>query len=60
MFRALCNVLISAEICFFLGFCVQACCTGRGIHHEQSLPQVKLQSPLTSSDISGIAKSVTT
>lgn len=26
---------------FLLGFCVQVCCTGRGIHHQQSLPQVK-------------------
>jgi len=26
---------------FLTGLSVQACCTGRGIHHEQSLPQVK-------------------
>jgi len=26
---------------FLIGLSVQACCTGRGIHHEQSLPQVK-------------------
>jgi len=28
-------------IIFLTGLSVQACCTGRGIHHEQSLPQVK-------------------
>ena len=27
----------------FLGLSVQACCTGRGIHHEQSLPQVSIK-----------------
>eukprot|EP00090_Calanus_glacialis_P045973 TRINITY_DN8805_c0_g1_i2.p1 TRINITY_DN8805_c0_g1~~TRINITY_DN8805_c0_g1_i2.p1 ORF type:complete len:331 (-),score=26.26 TRINITY_DN8805_c0_g1_i2:900-1892(-) len=26
---------------FIIGLFVQACCTGTGIHHEQSLPQVK-------------------
>lgn len=26
---------------FILGLPIQSCCTGRGIHHEQSLPQVK-------------------
>jgi len=26
---------------FLVGLCVQACCTGQGIHHQQSLPQVK-------------------
>ena len=27
---------------FLVGLCVQACCTGQGIHHQQSLPQVTL------------------
>jgi len=26
---------------FFIGLCVQSCCTGTGTHHEESLPQVK-------------------
>ena len=25
---------------FLVGLGVQACCTGRGIHHDQGLPQV--------------------
>ena len=33
----------SDSMLFFPGLSVQACCTGRGIHHEQSLPQVNHQ-----------------
>ena len=37
------GVLVSGLIILFLGLSVQACCTGRGIHHEQSLPQVPIK-----------------
>lgn len=35
--------LVSAiwPVIFILGLCVQTCCTGKGIHHEECLPQVK-------------------
>jgi len=28
-------------VIFLFGLCVQSCCTGRGTHHQESLPQVK-------------------